>query len=154
MKIVKATLGDFERLQGLFREFSARLAESAPEYYREAYQDFSLFTGIVEHKDAEILIAEEDGVPVGTVTLWICERPLSPHIKPQRALQLSYFIAESERARDALLTEAEKTAMAHGASILKISLHRNDTEEQNVYTGIGFEPEITYYTKEINYDRT
>lgn len=153
MKIIRATTNDFERLQGLFLDFSERLAKAAPEHYSRAYQDCALFTGIVEHKDAEILIAEEDGEPVGALTIWICERPLSPHIKPQRALHLSYFFAKSEMARQSLLKEAEKAALARGISILQISLHRDDTEAQNVYTGIGFEPEITSYVKELDNDR-
>lgn len=150
MKIVKATLDDFERLQGLFLAFSERLAGIAPDYYVGAYQDFSLFTGIVEHKNADILIAEEDGVPVGALTLWVSERPLSPHIKPQRALRLSYFTAKSEEARRELIRAAEEEARVRGISVLQISLHGGDTEAQNLYTGIGFEPEITSFVKKTD----
>ena len=150
MKIVKATLDDFERLQELFLAFSERLAGIAPEYYTGAYQDFSLFTGIVEHKNADILIAEEDGVPVGALTLWVSERPLSPHIKPQRTLRLSYFTAKSEEARRELIRAAEEEARVRGISALQISLHGNDTEARNLYTGIGFEPEITSFVKKTD----
>lgn len=150
MKIVKATLDDFERLQELFLAFSERLAGIAPEYYTGAYQDFSLFTGIVEHKNADILIAEEDGVPVGALTLCVSERPLSPHIKPQRALRLSYFAAKNEEARRELIRAAEEEARVRGISALQILLHGSDTEARNLYTGIGFEPEITSFVKKTD----
>ena len=149
MKIVKATLDDFRRLQGLFLAFSERLSEIAPDYYVGAYQDFSLFTGIVEHKKADILIAELDGVPVGMATVWVCERPLSPHIKPQRTLRLSYIIAESEKARQALIDSAENIARENGIDRLQIMLHQNDTEAQNLYTDMDFSPEIISYTRKI-----
>ncbi len=149
MKIVKATLQDFERLQDLFCSFSERLAEIAPDYYVGAYQDFCLFTGIVEHKNANILIAELDGVPVGMATVWVCERPLSPHIKPQRTLRLSYLAAESEEARQALISSAEDIAREIGIDCLQISLHANDAKSQNLYMGIGFAPEIISYTRKI-----
>ena len=149
MKIVKATLDDFERLQGLFLAFSERLAETVPDYYSAAYQDFSLFTGIVEHKSSEILIAELDGVPVGMATVWVCERPLSPHIKPQRTLRLSYLIAESDKARDALISSAENIARENGIDRIQIMLHQNDTEAQNLYTDMDFSPEIISYTRKI-----
>ncbi|MBR2965248.1 MAG: GNAT family N-acetyltransferase [Clostridia bacterium] len=149
MKIIKATLNDFERLQALFLTFSEGLADIAPDYYATAYQDFSLFTGIVEHKSADILIAELDGVPVGMATVWVCERPLSPHIKPQRTLRLSYLIAESDKARDALISSAENIARENGIDRIQIMLHQNDTEAQNLYTDMDFSPEIISYTRKI-----
>ena len=152
MKIVKATLNDFERLQALFLTFSEGLADIAPDYYATAYQDFSLFTGIVEHKSADILIAEENGEPVGALTVWECERPLSPHVKPKRALRLSYFTAKSEEVRRELLRAAESEACERGIRTLQISLHGNDTEAQNLYTGIGFSPETILFSREIDND--
>ena len=106
MKIRKAAVADFERLQALYRAFSAELAAVAPDYYVEASQDFALFTGIVECPDADILIAEKDGVPVGAATVWVQERPLSPHVRFGRSLKISYLAVSDEAARDELIRAA------------------------------------------------
>ena len=149
MKIINAEINDLSRLQSMYRDLSARLCALAPDYYQEAYQDYSLFTGIIEHRDAAVLIAVKNDEPVGMSTVWVKERPLAPHIRSKKSLQLSYLIAQDEATEAALIHAAENFALERGIDILQVSIHKNDNHAQKLHTGMGFEPEITAYTKKI-----
>lgn len=150
MKIRKATVADFEALQPLYQIFSSRLESIAPDHYVKEYQDFSLFTGIVEHPAADILVAVgEDGSPLGAVTVWERERPLSPHIKPATSLCVSYMAASDEALYDELIRAAEKEALSRGIDRLEISLHEKDVAGRSLCESQGFAPEITTYVRKI-----
>jgi len=149
MTVFAAKKEDFEKLQALYYEHSAWLEKIAPDYFRAAYHDEALFTGIVEFKSSDILVAEEEGVPVGMLTVWTSQRPLSPHINPRKYACISNFTFASETARDALLSAARVWAGEHGLRHIQISLHTNDVDNRKFYTGMGFTPEIATYTLEI-----
>lgn len=149
MRVYTAKNEDFEALQELYYRGSSRQAAVAEDYFVASYQDHDVFAATVQITDGDVLVAEEDGRPVGMAILSVAERPLSPSISARRYVCISSLIFESEEARDALLAEAELWAFALGIDNLQIKLHAKDTEAAKLYTGMGFSPEITTYSREI-----
>ena len=149
MTVFRATPADFECLQPLYRECAGRSAAEAPDYYRESEQDFSLYTGIIESDEAEILVAEDGGEYVGMMILWRRSRPLSPNIIKKTTLYISSFIAKSEAAADALMERAKAYAECYEIDEMQVFLHNSEARSIDFYKQLGFEPGMTLYSKKL-----
>ena len=149
MRVYTATKADFERLQDLYFAESSRQAAAAGDYYVAAYQDVALFAGIVELAEGDVLVAEDDGRPVGMAIVSVVARPLSPNISERKYVRLSSLISESDEARDLLIAEAELWATARGIDHLQVSLHAQDRCAEELYTSLGFAPETTLFSRAI-----
>ena len=88
MRVYTATKADFERLDTLYFAESSRQAAEAGDYYVAAYQDIALFVGIVELADGDVLVAEDDGRPVGMAIVSVVARPLSPNISERKYVRV------------------------------------------------------------------
>lgn len=149
MIIRTATVEDFERLQDLYYAASERQAKIAGDYYVAAYQDEDLFVGIVELPEGDVLIAEDDGRPVGMAIVSEVARPLSPNISERRYARISSLVFDCGEARDLLMSEAELWATARGIDYLQVSLHSRDADGKKLYTGMGFAPEAELLSRSI-----
>ena len=152
MRVYKATKADFERLQDLYFAESSRQAKAAGDYYLAAHQDIALFAGIVELPDGDVLIAEENGRPVGIAVVSAVARPLSPNISERKYVRVSSLTFESDEARDMLVAEAELWATARGIDYLQVSIHTQDEYAEKLYTGMGFAPETALFSRVIPRD--
>ena len=149
MRVYTATKADFERLQDLYFAESSRQAAAARDYYVAAYQDVALFAGIVELAEGDVLVAEDDGRPVGMAIVSVVARPLSPNISERKYVRLSSLVSESDEARDLLIAEAELWATARGIDHLQASLHAQDRCAEELYTSLGFAPETALFSRAI-----
>lgn len=149
MRVYTATKADFERLQDLYFAESSRQAAAAGDYYVAAYQDVALFAGIVELADGDVLVAEEDGRPIGMAIVSVVARPLSPNISERKYVRVSSLVFESSEARDLLISEAELWATARGIDHLEVSLHVRDEHAVELYTSMGFAPETALFSRAI-----
>lgn len=149
MRVYTATKADFERLQDLYFAESSRQSAAAGDYYLAAYQDIALFAGIVELADGDVLVAEKDGHPVGMAIVSVVARPLSPNISERKYVRVSSLNAESDEARDLLISEAELWATARGIDHLEVSLHVRDEHAVELYTSLGFAPETALFSRAI-----
>lgn len=149
MRVYTAKNEDFESLQELYYAHYSRQAAVAEDYFVASYQDHDVFAAIVQATNGDVLVAEENGKPVGMAILSVTDRPLSPSISARRYVYVSSLIFESEEARDALLAEAELWAFALGIDNLQLKLHAKDSEAAKLYTDMGFSPEITTYSRKI-----
>lgn len=149
MRVYTATKVDFERLQDLYFAESSRQAAAAGDYYIAAYQDIALFTGIVELADGDVLVAEEDGRPIGMAIVSVVARPLSPNISERKYVRVSSLVFKSNEARDLLIAEAELWATARGIEHLQVSMHAQDRYAAELYSGLGFAPETVLFSRAI-----
>ena len=149
MRVYIATKADFERLQDLYFAESSRQASIAGDYYLAAYQDIALFVGIVELADGDVLVAEDDGRPVGMAIVSSVARPLSPNISERKYVRVSSLVFKSKEARDLLIAEAELWATARGIDHLQVSLHAQDRYADELYTDLGFAPETVLFSRAI-----
>ena len=149
MRVYTATKSDFESLDTLYFAESSRKAAAADDYYLAAHQDIALFTGIVELRDGDVLVAEDDGRPLGMAIVSVVARPLSPNISERKYVRVSNLIFESDEARDLLIAEAELWATARGIDHLEVSLHVRDEHAVELYTSMGFAPETALFSRVI-----
>ena len=143
---------DLERLQPLYEKESERLFGLCPEHYLKSVQDRDLFCAIVEHKSADILIAEEEGEVVASLLLWQTETPLYPFRKSRSFTYISDFLtatAERSEALLELLSYAKEWSKAHGAEYIEADIPCADTELLEELSRQGFLPLMSAMTLDV-----
>ena len=152
MTVRLATRDDLERLQPLYEKESERLFGLCPEHYLKSVQDEELFYAIVEHKSADILIAEGDGEIAASLLLWQTETPLYPFRKSRRFTYVTDFLtdaAERGEALSELLAYAKEWSRAHGSEYIEADIPSADTELLAELSRQGFVPLMNALTLDV-----
>jgi len=155
LKIRAARAGDREAIQKIPLSAFEEYAEVMPAHW-EGYRE-SILTTLADVTPAEQIIAEQDGVIVGTVLLYPAGTTIStdedpPVIREWPEARL-LAVARAARARGigtALMQECIRRARKMGAPFL--SLHTTDAMRaaMHIYERMGFQraPELDFFVAE------
>ena len=153
MTVRIATRDDLERLQPLYGIESERLFGLCPEHYLKSVQDSALFYAILEHKNADILIAEDNGEIVASLLVWQTETPLYPFRKSRRFTYVTDFltsVSERSESLSEIISYAKEWSKAHGAEYIEADIPSADAELLAELSLLGFTPLMNALTLDVD----
>ena len=154
MEIRQATLADFERIKGLKLEAKASEARYNTSLRplrdnRESY--FSYLRSDLTSDDRIVLIATEDGEPVGTITGRIhTTLPVRIHRKQGHISNL--FVASGHRGKGVatdLVSELLRWFRDKEIQDVRLEVYRGNTPALNAFRKLGFEEYLTGFRKDL-----
>jgi GNAT superfamily N-acetyltransferase len=124
MIIRAAKMEDLTSVCELYREFYAYNAELQPAYYQHAAERGAYPSGVIESKESEIFVADEDDVLLGFLHVDEMQTPPYASLMPHRyAVIMDLYVTAPVRGRGIgtlLLHAAKRWAKERGLDYLEL----------------------------------
>ena len=154
MEIRKATLADFEQIKGLKLEAKASEARYNTSLRplrdnRESY--FSYLRNDLTSEDRSVLIATEDGEPVGIITGQI-HTTLPIRVLRKQGHISNLFVASGHRGKGvatSLVGELLRWFREKGIRDVRLEVYRGNAPALKAFRKLGFEEYLTGFRKDL-----
>lgn len=143
MKIRAARETDLECIGELYQVLFYEMALYQPESFSPAVQSREFLLSVIRGRDADILVAEEEGQVVGFALILLQETPLCSHLIPHRYAYLMDLLVEpGSRSRGAgagLLDAARNWTVERELDYLELNVLSENIRAYALYRREGFQ---------------
>ena len=144
--IRKATHNDIHAISDLYNEQFREMAKLAPDFIKEGNQETKFIEKIIDEKDSDILIFENEGIVVGFILLQIQTRASFDFFVNANAKScyiMDIVVTENSRNKGfgtAMLNSAKEWAKEHDCIFINLDVLSGNDRAIALYEKAGFVP--------------
>ena len=142
--IRKATHNDIPEISDLYKEQFREMAKLAPDFIKEGNQETKFIEKIINEKDSDILIFENEGIVVGFILLQIQTRAgFDFFVNAKSCYIMDIIVTENSRNKGfgtAMLNSAKEWAKEHDCIFINLDVLSGNDRAIALYEKAGFVP--------------